>query len=426
MEVDVEIVIGKMNGEIDRLNTANGQIRRSISAYPRNEVAALALSPDGKTIASSRTQMSLAIAFGVQPEPGRESIQFWDAASGSLVKEVVSDLEIKQAIPHRGGQVGFTQLVFSPDGLTLAATHRTGLVYCWNTSTGRQFFQFPGKANSFCFSPDGNMVVTVAGDEIRLIELASGQPCLAAKLLEPSNVSLNGLFLDTFPVGRISAQAISPDGASLAVAAAEDNSISIWPLAPAGWKGPSDRAPAAEQLAGLWDRLAADNATDAYSAIWQMASGGESVVRFLQSKITAVAKAPDRAQRVRALIENLDSTFADIREKSASELAEIGADAEPQIRAALAKAASDPRKKQLEDILARLKSARPHQGESLRTLRAIRVLDRIGGEQAADVLKALAGGDPLAPETGRAKVALERLQHRAANHANGAAPAIGK
>jgi hypothetical protein len=51
-------------------------------------------------------------------------------------------------------------------------------------------------------------------------------------------------------------------------------------------------------------------------------------------------------------------------------------------------------------------------GETLRTIRAIQVLERIGTPEAQGVLKKLATGAEAARETREAKEALERLSHK--------------
>ena len=50
--------------------------------------------------------------------------------------------------------------------------------------------------------------------------------------------------------------------------------------------------------------------------------------------------------------------------------------------------------------------------ETLRTIRAIMVLERIGTAEAQAVLETLAGGAPGARETAEAKASLERLAQR--------------
>jgi hypothetical protein len=50
--------------------------------------------------------------------------------------------------------------------------------------------------------------------------------------------------------------------------------------------------------------------------------------------------------------------------------------------------------------------------ETVRTMRGITALERIGSKEALVVLQALAGGEPEAPETEDARAALERVATR--------------
>jgi hypothetical protein len=68
-------------------------------------------------------------------------------------------------------------------------------------------------------------------------------------------------------------------------------------------------------------------------------------------------------------------------------------------------------RRRVEELLARLKQGEPT-GEALRAIRAVEVLEHIGGPEARAVLEALAKGAPEAHLTRDAKPSLERLAKR--------------
>ena len=116
---------------------------------------------------------------------------------------------------------------------------------------------------------------------------------------------------------------------------------------------------------------------------------------------------------VQRLIQSLSSNqFAD-REASAKELKTLTAQFRMTLRKALKEAASLEVKRRLEAILAEAPRQLPP--ESLRTLRSIQTLERIGSTDASRLLSILANGTPEAHETGAAQTALQRLSMRSKN-----------
>jgi WD40 repeat protein/Flp pilus assembly protein TadD len=149
-------------------------------------VIATAFSPDNKTLAVS------------SPDG---TIKLWEADTG------------KERATLRGPRGDAGELVFSPDGQTLASTHASwegknpeeapDEVRLWDVATGREVGpvnQKPLKGWCAAFSPDGKTLVTGAQDgTIRLWDVASRE--LRASLRESP---------------RIRAVAFSPDGKVLA------------------------------------------------------------------------------------------------------------------------------------------------------------------------------------------------------------------
>ena len=139
-----------------------------------SSVDALAVSPDGKTIASAAYDVRL-----------------WDAATGK-----------------QGLQLPVTNastLAFSPDGKTLAVGARDGKLTTWDVATGKPAVKFEGHTNqitSLAFSPDGKMLASASEDKsLKLWDVATGK------------LSVNVPYGEAF----VMAVAWSPDGKTLAV-----------------------------------------------------------------------------------------------------------------------------------------------------------------------------------------------------------------
>ena len=131
-------------------------------------LAACALAPDGKTVAATMRYEG--------------TIRLLDAATGK---------EIRRFVGHaRGvGTRSVTRIDFSQDGKMLASVGADGTIRLWDVATGKEIRQLApfdpvkripvgllGDTNPFVkFSPDGRMLVSKDGGNLRLWEVATGK-----------------------------------------------------------------------------------------------------------------------------------------------------------------------------------------------------------------------------------------------------------
>lgn len=213
-------------------------------------VAALAVSPDGKRIAS-----------------GGDGLRLWDVATG----KAGLNIEVK------GGVVS---LAFAPDGKTLATGGRDRVVHIWDADTGKPAGELKGHKHNIvgvAFSPDGKLLAAGDGQATVLIwDVASGK-----KLHE----------IDNQTGAEALALAFSPDGKTLACAGAWNDS-SFLPKAGAVFKinGKEIKSDGVINIQGV-----SMSRKEGYLVLaWDVATGKE-VRKYggLNDKIKSLAYSPD-------------------------------------------------------------------------------------------------------------------------------------
>lgn len=170
-------------------DAATGRLLRQFPGH-HEENRAVALSPDGKTLAIGQDNI----------------IHFHDLASGREVRQ------LKSSLSETSG------LAFSPDGKMLASGHAGTAVLLWDLATGKVQTQLKTRLNRSLlleFSPDGKRLAT--GDTldqlIQLFDVATGMERL--QILRPNHVH---------------EFAFSPDSTTLA-AGARDGGVTLWDVA---------------------------------------------------------------------------------------------------------------------------------------------------------------------------------------------------
>jgi RNA polymerase sigma factor (sigma-70 family) len=390
-------------------------------------VQSLAFSPSGTTLLCGNTGN-----FG---EATSYDPRLWDVATGKEVRRF-----------HVPGGSG-CPATFSPDGKYLACQSGASLLV-WEAGTGRWVRQiplgkkpvFPLSVTAVAFSPDSRTLVSVERDAtlqnpvsaVRFWELASAKerlsiPCPPAwyadvcyspdgkvlavadaehcvRLLDAATGKLRRRFAGHH--AEIDSLAFAPDGKSVASASA-DTTILVWGVADLASAGPNPVAPlTARDLEELRGDLASADAARAYRAIGALAARATQSVSFLREHMHP-ASALEGA-RVARLIAALDHEQFAVRQKAADELAALEELVEAPLRKALAGLPSAQGRRTIQRLLEDLAAplAAP---ESLRLVRAVELLERLGTAAARDLLQKLATGAPAARLTQESQAALQRL-----------------
>jgi hypothetical protein len=166
-------------------------------------------------------------------------------------------------------------------------------------------------------------------------------------------------------------------------------------------------------LVHLWSELDSEDAAQADLALWTLTAVPGRSVPFLKDQLSAVPRGPKLAEALDELIANLDSEEFTLRVKASAEVARFGTLAEPALKKALEAKPSLEVRRRIEALLELLNKNR-WTGMPLQSWRALAVLERIGTDDARQLLERLAKGDPDARLSQEAVAALERLQRRKA------------
>ena len=171
-----------------RLYDTNTGHTSSISTEHRNGIYSLALSRDGRTLASG----------------GEGAIQLWDTDTGRFLSLL------------RGHTNTVWELAFSADGTLLASGSEDNTIKLWSTSNGQQMLSistgYTSSRFALTFSQDGKTLVSGSPDgKIHLWDARTGR--LRSTLIGHKD--------------RIISLVISPDGRTLA-SGSLDNTIRLW------------------------------------------------------------------------------------------------------------------------------------------------------------------------------------------------------
>ncbi|MFN6515926.1 MAG: protein kinase domain-containing protein [Nostoc sp. CreGUA01] len=218
-------------GKVSLVNTLQGH---------ESSVLSIAISPNGKTIASSGEDVYEGLRL--------RKIKLWNLATGKQIS----------SLNTYSGQVNV--VVISPDGKTLVSGNDDSTIKIWNLVTGRQIRTLTGHSDSvhtLAISADSQTLISGSDDNtIKIWDLATGEQIKTLKghtfwvrsvAISPDGIILaSGSFDKTIKIWNLtkgysirtlagSSQtvtnvAISPDGKTLA-SASRDRTIKLWNIA---------------------------------------------------------------------------------------------------------------------------------------------------------------------------------------------------
>jgi RNA polymerase sigma factor (sigma-70 family) len=299
-----------------------------------------------------------------------EGIRLYDVEAGKF-----------RLLPTTRG-LRLTGLSPSPDGRVLAGgvDNSSKTIVLWEIATGRLLHELKDHGlpvSAFAWSADG-----------RFLASGDAKPFNKELLAVPSvklwdTVTGKELAWFTGFKSGVSAVCLSPDGRFLA-AGLKDSTILIWDVSQktlAARCAPKELS--AAELDACWVDLMSDEPRIAQIANWKMTDSPRQTVEFLKKCLKDVVA--ENSVKLKRLVTDLSSDQKAVRESALAELQ---------------KTVVNP----LIDI---------PDASSLRNVRAIAALERIGTSDARAVLEALSRGAPGARETEEAKASLERLSQRA-------------
>ncbi|MBD1923349.1 serine/threonine protein kinase [Microcoleus sp. FACHB-831] len=180
---------GSNDSTINLWQLGTGNLIRTLKGNSY-KVWSVAISPDGQTLASGNSD---------------STIKLWQLGTGNLIRTLT------------GHSDGVHSVAISPDGQTLASGSFDSTIKLWQLGTGNLIRTLTGHPNwvrSVAISPDGQTLASGSDSTINIWQLGTG------KLLQ----TLTGHSDEVWSV------AISPDGQTLA-SGSRDSTIKLWELA---------------------------------------------------------------------------------------------------------------------------------------------------------------------------------------------------
>jgi hypothetical protein len=177
---------------------------------------------------------------------------------------------------------------------------------------------------------------------------------------------------------------------------------------------PDDLAAAydAKRLDRLWKDLGGEPMTG-FAAVWELMGAGDKAVTLIKERLAqpaAESQSPVEKQMVARLIADLDDPKYPVREKASQELLRLGPRVIPALREALASVKSEEVKGRIQDILTGVGKHGLGESDTARWVRAVRVLEMLGTNQAKDLLATLARKSPYLQVRRNAVESIKYLQ----------------
>jgi WD40 repeat protein len=266
------IVSGGVDKSIRQWDTAIGRAIGAPVPGHDSEVMSVAISKDGKQIASANEDGTIRLWGGdtVRVLMGHSNSVFSIAFSRDGKKLVSGSADKTVRVwnvatgkeyfaPLSGHQDRVLSVAFSPDGRKIASTSNDGKILLWDAESRVQIWAIVGHAEpvrGVAFSPDGGIIASASDDQtIRLWDTASGKPrgnplrghkgVVASVAFSPDGKTIASGSFDTYirlwdtatglplggplqgHTGKVNSVAFSPDGLALA-SGSDDQSVLVW------------------------------------------------------------------------------------------------------------------------------------------------------------------------------------------------------
>jgi WD40 repeat protein len=400
---------GAGTGTVVLRELPTGKVVKKLQANENAAIFSIAMSEDGKWIASSGSDNKTLIwnvaegrvvqelkpallkAHSLAFSPDAKmlctgsmdgTLQLWDVANGQ---------EIRRLAGHRSG---YERILFSPRLNLMGSVNYDTPPEIWDPSTGKIVRRLDGfdAATALAFSPDGRTVATGGTDStVRIWELATGQ----------QRFKLDG------HLGFVTGMAFTPDGKML-ISGAVDSTGLCWDIAGHGReKSQPSRAFSAEELATHWKKLHTTSAARAYDAMLLLTASPEQALAKLKASLRPAP--PLDAKAVAQWIADLEDKKFAVREKAIAELAKVGDSAWPTLRKVLENPPSLETRERILKIMGKVDDPILPLPERLLLMRDLELLERLQTPAAREFAAALASGEPDAWLTQEAQAMLKRM-----------------
>jgi WD40 repeat protein len=399
------------------------ELRRFVPAEDRGRTETtreVKVSPDGKTLVTTTEPNSIPgnppytvrwdVGTGreidrVERPRKRDMFPPKEAPNGEWVVEMgkatrTGTMESVVIVQRAEALIGAASVCFTPDSRVVAVPRLSprslpngdrppGQTVVFDLTVRAKITELPtGEVHGACFTANGRHLIIASDRGVALWEIATAS------------------LVRSYPIAG-SGTVFIRDGRSF-ITGQTDGTALVWDFTGTN-RPPGTATPVASEkdLAAWWTAFAGADAAAAYTAGWELTDRPGQTIPFLRDRLQP-AKVADEAV-VKKLVDALDApVFAD-REKADSDLRALGDLAVATLRKLQDAGLSAEQGARVKRILAAALDPVLSAGETLRQVRAVAVLERIGSADAKKLLEEIAGGAPDARVTKEAKVALERL-----------------